>query len=317
MLVTGANGFVGRPLCAVLKQKGYAVRAAIRNAARNSIADCENVTVSTFDAETDWMQALHGVDTVIHLAARVHVMRDDAINPLDEFRRVNLGGTEHLARSAATKGVKRLVYVSSIKVNGEATNGRAKFAESDPAAPQDPYGVSKCEAELALQRIAAKTALEIVIVRPPLVYGAGVKGNFAQMLKVLARGIPLPLATVHNLRSLVYVGNLVDALVVCATHPAAAGQIYLVSDGEDVSTPDLLRQLGAAMGCTARLFPCPPFLLKFSAGLIGMTNQVERLLGSLQVDSGKIRRELNWTPPYTLQQGLQEAAEWYRNEHLR
>jgi nucleoside-diphosphate-sugar epimerase len=269
--------------------------------------------VGEINSTTDWDSALRGVDVVIHLAARVHVMHDDAANPLDEFRKVNVAGTEQLARSAAASGVKRLVYVSSIKVNGEATDGDTRFAEIDTSCPQDPYGVSKWEAEQALHRVAAETGLEIVIVRPPLVYGPGVKGNFAQMLKVLAKRIPLPLASVRNLRSLVYVENLADALIVCATHPDAAGQTYLVSDGEDISTPGLLRQLGYAMGHPARLFACPPVLLKLAGRLSGKAEQVERLLGSLRVDSGKIRRELSWTPPYSLQQGLQKTATWYRN----
>lgn len=307
-LITGANGFVGRALCAELHERGFAVRAAVRSA-NVEFDDLEREIVGAIDAETDWTNALHGVDVVIHLAARVHVMLDDASDPLEAFRRVNVAGTEHLARSAAASGVRRLVYVSSIKVNGEASSEGEKFSESDMPAPQDPYGVSKCEAEQALYRVAAETGLEVVIIRPPLVYGAGVKGNFAQMLKVLHKGIPLPLASVNNRRSLVYVGNLVGALILCATHPAAAGQTYLVSDGEDISTPDLLRQLGAAMGHPARLFSCLPVLLKLAGGLTDKADQVERLLGSLQVDSSKIRRELGWQPPFSLQQGLQATAE--------
>lgn len=309
MLVTGASGFVGRKLCAELARRGLPVRAALRDSANLDIAGCEAVKISSIDFKTDWSDALTGVDVVIHLAARVHVMLDDVSDPLEEFRRVNVAGTEHLARQAVRAGVRRFVYVSSIKVNGEATSGGKGFSEADPLGPQDPYGISKCEAEQALHGIAAETGLEVVIVRPPLVYGAGVKGNFAQMLKVLALGIPLPLAAVKNLRSLIYVGNLVDALILCATHTAAAGQTYLVSDGEDISTPDLLRQLGAAMGHPARLFSCPPVLLKLAGGLTDKADQVERLLGSLQVDSSKIRRELGWTPPYTLSQGLQATAE--------
>ncbi len=203
--------------------------------------------------------------------------------------------------------------MSSIKVNGEATSGDVKFTEADTPTPHDPYGVSKSEAEQVLRRVADETGLEVVIVRPPLVYGPGVKGNFAQMLKALAKGIPLPLASVRNLRSLIYVENLVDVLTLCAVHPAAAGKIYLVSDGEDVSTFDLLRKLGAAMGHPARLFPCSPTLLKLAARLIGKTDQAERLLGSLRVDSGIIRRELNWCPPYTLQDGLNKTGASVRN----
>lgn len=315
ILVTGASGFVGQRLCAETIERGWQVRAVLRtpDSSHNGV---ESVSVGEIDSETNWTEALREVEVVVHLAARVHVMRDDANDPLEEYRRVNVAGTEHLARSAAVSGVKRLVYVSSIKVNGEATNGGTKFTETDAHSPQDPYGISKWEAEQALYRVAAETGLEVVIVRPPLVYGPGVKGNFAQMLKVLAKGIPLPLASVRNLRSLVYVENLVDALIVCATHPAAAGQTYLVSDGEDVSTPDLLRQLGAAMGHPARLFPCPSALLKLAGRLTGKAEQVERLLGSLRVDSGKIRRELNWRPPYTLWEGLQNTGASVRHINI-
>lgn len=316
VLVTGANGFVGRQLCVELAKRNYPVRAVLRNSGTLGITGCEEIRIANIDSVTDWTKALHGISTVIHLAARVHVMRDDASDPLAEFRRVNVIGTEHLARSAAASGVKRLIYVSSIKVNGEATHAAESFNETSMPLPQDPYGVSKWEAEQAVYRVAKETGLEIVIVRPPLIYGAEVKGNFVQMLGVLSKGVPLPLASVRNLRSIVYVGNLVDALIVCATHPDAAGQTYLVSDGEDISTPDLLRRLGSAMGCPARLLPCPSILLKQAGRLVGKTDQVERLIGSLKLDSGKIRRDLNWTPPFTLQQGLQATAEWYRNTRL-
>lgn len=308
-LVTGANGFVGKVLCSELRANGLTVRAAVRT---GNFPGSDVVRVGAIDDQTDWTDALRDMAVVIHLAARVHVMTDKASNPLAEFRRVNVVGTENLARQAARAGIKRLVYVSSIKVNGEATDGARKFSELNVPNPQDPYGVSKCEAEAALHRVAEETGLEVVIVRPPLVYGAGVKGNFAQMLKVLAKGIPLPLASVQNSRSLVYVGNLVDALILCATHPKAAGQTYLVSDGEDVSTPDLLRQLGNAMDHPVRLIPCPPALLKLAGSLTGKADQVERLLGSLQIDNGEICRELNWTPPYTLDQGLRATADGFR-----
>lgn len=301
-LVTGANGFVGKYLCAELCRRGQSVRAAVRfEAAR--IDNVELAAVGSIGGGTDWAAALRDVDVVIHLAARVHIMRETAGDPLAEFLEVNLHGTENLARQAVRAGVKRLVYVSSIKVNGESTVGQP-FSEPDNPDPQGPYAVSKWQAEQALQRIAQETGLEVVIVRPPLVYGPGVKGNFAQMLKVLAKGIPLPLALVRNLRSLIYVENLVDALITCATHPATAGKTYLVSDGEDISTPELLRRLGRTMGHPARLFPLPPGLLKLGSMLFGKAEQVERLLGSLRVDSGKMRRELGWQPPYTLEQGL-------------
>lgn len=311
MLVTGGNGFVGRALCAELRNRGYLVRAALRSGASFDVSGCEIAKIQDIATNTAWADALHGVETVIHLAARVHVMRDDAVNPLEEFRKTNVSGTEHLARAAAANGVKRLVYVSSIKVNGESTRGNERFTESDTPSPQDPYGISKWEAEQALHRVAEETRLEIVVVRPPLVYGPNVKGNFAQMLKVLTKGIPLPLASVNNLRSLIHVENLVDALILCATHSAAAGQTYLVSDGEDISTPDLLCQLGAAIGQPARLLPCPPVLLKLAGRLVGRSEQIDRLLGSLRIDNNKIRRELNWTPPNSLHQGLCATVEQF------
>jgi nucleoside-diphosphate-sugar epimerase len=312
ILVTGASGFVGQALCRELISREQPVRAIVRDSGSIAIKGCETVKVSSVDENSIWDTALQGTLTVIHLAARVHVMHENASDPLEEFRKVNVAGTEHLARSAAANGVKRFVYVSSIKVNGEGTGGGRKFTETDLPAPQDPYGISKWEAEQALHRVAQETGLEIVIVRPPLVYGDGVKGNFAQMLKVLAKGFPLPLASVHNLRSLIYLENLVDALITCATHPAAAGQTYLVSDGEDISTTDLLFQLGNGMGHPARLIPCPTALLNFAGQLFGKTPQIERLLGSCQVNSDKIRAQLKWTPPFTLQQGLQSTAQRYR-----
>jgi nucleoside-diphosphate-sugar epimerase len=303
-LITGASGFVGRALCAALVKNGYMIRAALRDAAEFSGAECENVRVPTIDPHTDWTEALHGMAVVIHLAARVHVMHDVALNPLEEFRKVNVAGTEQLARSAAASGVRRFVYVSSIKVNGDTTREGRKFVASDLPNPQDYYGISKAEAEQVLHRVSNETGMEIVIIRPPLVYGTGVKGNFAQMMQVLAKDVPLPLASVQNLRSLVYVENLVDALILCATHPAAAGKTYLVSDGEDISTPDLLRMLGNAMGHPARLFSCPPALLKFVGCLMGKSAQIERLLDSLQIDTNKICSELGWRPPFTVQEGL-------------
>ena len=310
-LITGANGFVGKRLCTELLRQGQSVREAVRQSSQLR-DDIEAVTVGNIDGNTDWLNALRGVDVVIHLAARVHVMKDAVADPLAEFRKVNLHGTANLARQAARAGVKRLVYVSSIKVNGEATQADKKFTEADVPAPQDPYGVSKWEAEQALHRVADETGLQVVMVRPPLVYGPGVKGNFAQMLNIVAKRIPLPFSSIHNQRDLVYVGNLVDALINCALHPAAAGQTYLVCDGEAVSTPNLLRQLAAGMGVSCHLFPCSPALLQLAGKLAGKSQQLERLLGSLRVDGDKMRTDLNWTPPYPLRQGLQATADWYR-----
>lgn len=321
VLITGASGFVGRQLCAEAMQRGLHVIGASRGAG-NMPSCVRSVAVGEINGETNWEPALVGVDVVVHLAARVHVMKDVAVDPLAEFLKVNQQGTERLARQAARAGVKRLVYVSSIKVHGENSrnnccghDGGGRFVESDTPHPLDPYGMSKWQAEQSLHRIAGETGLEIVIIRPPLVYGPEVKGNIAHMLGVLSKRIPLPFASVNNRRSLLYVGNLADAIITCMSHPDAAGQTYLLSDGEDVSTPELLRELAAGMGVPVYLFPCPPKLLWLAGKLTGRTQQLERLLGSLQVDSDKIRNDLNWVPPYSLRHGLRATAEWYRTKH--
>jgi nucleoside-diphosphate-sugar epimerase len=274
--------------------------------------DILQVNVGEINGKTDWSSALEGIDCVIHLAARVHVMNETSVDPLDEFRKANVMGTEHLASSAAAQGVKRLVYVSSIKVNGEETTDGNSYTEHDTPAPLDPYGISKWEAELALHRVAKETGLEVVIVRPPLVYGAGVKGNFERMLRLLSKGLPLPLASVKNLRSMIFIENLADALKVCATHPSASGKTYLLSDGEDISTSNLMRELAQGLGKPALLLPFPGVLLILAGKLFGKSAEITRLLGSLQIDSGKIRRELNWQPPYTLHQGLNATTDWFK-----
>jgi nucleoside-diphosphate-sugar epimerase len=307
ILITGINGFVGTALSLEAAARGFYVRGATRTVF-DPPKGMENTVVGDIDADTEWHSAVLNCDVVIHLAARVHIMSDSADDSLSEFRLVNSIGTESLARCAATCGVKRLVYVSSIKVNGEETNGDVAFCEQDEPNPQEAYGMSKWEAEQALHRVAAETGMEVVIVRPPLVYGSGVKGNFAQMSRVVAMGVPLPFAGVVNKRELIYVGNLVDALIACATHTSAAGNTYLVGDGESVSTPDLLRGLAKAMGVSSRVFNWPIGWLKLIGVVLGKADQVERLVGSLQVDSSKIRHELGWKPPYSLQDGLNRTV---------
>ena len=309
-LVTGANGFVGRMLCAELLRRGWKVRAAVRSAG-NDVQGAETAVVGNVDGDTDWTAALQDVDVVFHLAARVHVMKDTASDPLAEFNRVNRDGTENLARAAARAGVQRLVYASSVKVNGEGTTGKHAYSESDKPEPQDAYGISKWQAEQALHKVAGETGLEIVIVRPPLVYGPGVKGNFISLLKAVQKGVPLPLAGADNARSLVYVGNLVDSLVRCATHPAAAGQTYLVRDGEDVSTAVLVEKIAVALGRKSRSFPVSPALMRLAGKVLGRAEQIDRLFGSLRVDDSKLCGELGWTPPYTLDQGLHDTVAWY------
>lgn len=311
VLITGAGGFVGQALWKEMLHQGWQIRGALHRA-DHWVAGSESLIVGNIDGETDWAETLCDIDVVVHLAARVHVMKDSVADPLAEFLKVNLQGTANLAQQAAQAGVKRLVYVSSVKVNGERTADLLSFTESDPADPQDPYGVSKWQAEQALQRIAEKTGLEIVIVRAPLVYGSEVKGNFIKLLAAIDSGVPLPLAGANNLRSLVYVGNLVDALIACATQPAAAGQTYLISDGEDISMASLVEKIAAALGRHNRSFYFPPALLRAGATLLGRAEQVDRLFGSLRISDKKIRSDLAWSPPYTLEQGLYETAEWYR-----
>jgi UDP-glucose 4-epimerase len=241
-------------------------------------------------------------------------MSDATADPLAEFRRVNVQGTLNLARQAATVGARRFVFVSSIKVNGETTQRGRPFTADDAPAPRDPYGVSKMEAEQGLREIALQTGMEVVIIRPPLVYGPKVKANFAVMMRWLRRGVPLPLGALHNQRSLVALDNLVDLIATCLTHPGGANQTFLVSDGEDVSTTELLRRMAKAMGRPARLIPVPAGWLKLAAALVGKQDVVQRLCGSLQVDIGKTRRLLDWTPPQLLDEGLRQAANGYVHE---
>jgi nucleoside-diphosphate-sugar epimerase len=317
VLVTGATGFVGRALCLRLLAKGCAVRGTLlASEDPASLPDgVEPVTVQPLGAATPWSHALAGIDTVVHLAARVHIMADPAADPLAEFRGVNVEGSSRLAREAAAAGVRRLVFISSIKVNGEES--AVPYGADSPVHPCDPYGVSKWEAECALRRIEAETGLEVVVVRPTLVYGPGVKANFLSLLRVVGRGIPLPLGSIANRRSLIYLGNLVDALAACGSHPAAAGRTYPVSDGEDVSTPELIRRAARALGRPVRLVPFPVGLLVLAGRLTGRSGAVRRLSESLSVDSSCIRQELGWRPPFTMAQGLAETAAWLAKEGNR
>jgi nucleoside-diphosphate-sugar epimerase len=262
-------------------------------------------------SEDETRHKLQGVDVIVHLAGRVYAMADPAVDPLREFRKVNVAWTERLARAAWAEGVRRFVYLSSVKVNGESSS--VPFAEQDTPNPQDPYGISKWEAERALANVSSETGLETVIVRSPLVYGPGVGGTFLQLLNVLRRKIPLPLARVENRRSLIYNANLVNALVLCAWDARAAGRTYLVSDGEDLSTPDLIRRLALALGSPSHLWPMPLSVLRWLGQVVGREAIIDRLLGSLQVDSSTIRRELNWQPAYSVDQGLAETVSWFNS----
>ena len=308
VLLTGAIGFVGRHTVPLLAAHGHLVRAALRGAKEGP---WEPAVVGDIGPDTDWTTALAGVDAVIHMAARVHVMRDKADDPLAEFRRVNTAGTIRLAEQAAAAGVKRFVFLSSIKAMVDESRP-TPLDEATVPNPHSPYGVSKLEAERALAAISARTGMEVAVIRPPLVYGPGAAGNMRALVRLVATGLPLPLGGIHNRRSLIYVGNLADAVVTVLEHPDAAGQTLLVQDGEPLSTADLVRAIAAALGRPARLIPVPRSLMALGAALTGMRAVFDRLAGTLTVDDGPIRERLGWRPPHDLASGLRATAEWFK-----
>lgn len=313
ILVTGANGFVGTQLCKDLRASGHRVRAVVREL-KNGLSATDYFVVGEMNASTDWSAALKEVTAVVHLAARVHVMNEDSDNALAAYRRTNTDATLRLAQEAADAGVKRFIYLSSIKVNGEGTTTKS-FSEADLANPQDPYAVSKYEAEQGLREIAQATTLEVVIIRPPLVYGAEVRGNFLRLLKLVKMGLPLPFAGIANRRSMVYLKNLSDAIKVCITHTNAAGKMFLVSDGQSISVADLIGQMAQALNRRARLFKVPSVLLRTLGKLTGKSDEVSRLIDSLQVDTTLIKKELQWSPPYSAAQGLAETVAWFKQHN--
>jgi len=298
ILVTGATGFVGQALCAELSRRQMDYRPASRSPRPGFAA------IGAINGQTDWSEALADVDVVMHLAARVHVMNESAADPLAAFRAVNVDATINLARQAAGASVKRFIFLSSIKVNGEGTSAGKAFRASDVPRPEDAYGRSKLEAEEALLAISAETGMEVVIIRPPLVYGPGVKANFASLMTWATRPFPWPFGAIRNRRSLVYVGNLVDFILLSARHPAAANRVFLVSDGEDLSIGQLISKLSLAAGRKAWMLPVPPALLEGLAAILGRRAATQRLLGSLQVDIGETRALTGWSPPYSVEEGL-------------
>ena len=303
-LVTGGNGFVGSALVEELALRGNAVRSALRSTPDTTLETVDYAIAPKLERDADWSAALDGVSTVIHTAARVHIMRERSNDALSDYRSVNVEGTLSLARQAAKIGVKRFVFLSSIKVNSEETKPGKPYTEYDTPAPKDAYGQSKLEAELGLHDIANQTGMEIVILRPTMIYGLGVKGNFARLIKLIALGIPLPLKSVDNRRSMISLKNCVDLIICAAKHDKAAGQTFLMSDGEDLSTPNLIKLLGWAMHKPVRLFAFPPSIMSFSAAVISQRDIAQRLIGNLQVDISRARQDLNWTPVQSVKEGL-------------
>jgi nucleoside-diphosphate-sugar epimerase len=305
VLVTGANGFIGRALCSCLLSAGYQVVAVVRRP--HGMAHEYVIGEDTSKLEL----VLQGCDALVHLAGRAHVMHEETADPLQAFRTANVDASVRWAMLASKAGVRRFVFMSSIKVNGEFTSPNRPFAADDAPAPEDTYGLSKWEAEQALQAIAQTSGMELVVIRPPLVYGPGVKGNFAKLIQWVKAGVPLPFACVHNKRSMVGLDNLVRFIALCTNFeasPKAAGQVFLVSDGDDVSTAELLRRVASAYACQARLLPAPVWLLSCVAAFLRRSNEVERLLGSLTVDDSKARELLGWKPSVTMDEQLRKMA---------
>jgi len=319
ILITGANGFVGKALCyEILRSSTHKIFAATRSThGQTGLPEfIEPVFITSLQDLSQRSDIISQVDCIIHLAARVHQMKDNAAHPLSAFRLINTEATYQLARAASEQGVKRFIYLSSIKVNGEQTIQDHPFTPEDPPAPQDPYGISKAEAEIQLKRIASETGLEVVIIRPPLVYGSGVKGNFLSMMRWLDKGLPLPLGAIYNRRSLVSLPNLVNLITTCFDHPAAANQTFLVSDNADISTTELLRCMARSLGKNPRLIPVPTYFLKLITSLLGKHSLAVRLCGSLQVDIRKTQTLLNWNPPISLDEGIKlTAQDFLVNKH--
>jgi nucleoside-diphosphate-sugar epimerase len=319
VLITGATGFVGRRLTEYLLSQypdihlRLAVRKPIGNDPINLVSrpQVHYEVVGDINPQTDWSDALNGVDVVIHLAARVHVMQDHASDPLQEYRQANTASSIHLAQAAAKAGVKRFIYLSSIKVNGEATNSGRPFSEDSLPAPMDPYGVSKWEAELGIEKICLQTGMEFVVIRPPLIYGPGVSANFKKLMQLVAKGLPLPLGAIHNQRSMLALDNLISFIDVAISHPEAANQRFLLSDGQDLSTTQLLKLLAKGLQRDVWLLPIPSALLNIAAKVVGQSAASERLLGSLQIDSSKARQLLQWNPPLSVEEGIALTAEHY------
>lgn len=298
ILLTGASGFIGQYLLKQLRGEN------VRTLGRTAVEGSPSHFVIDMAKMPNYENCLKGIEVIVHTAARAHIMKDEVADPLSEYRHVNVDSTLNLARQAAAAGVKRFIFISSIKVNGEQTPLNQPFTADDTPSPEDAYGISKYEAEKGLQKLAAETGLEVVIIRPPLVYGPRVKGNFASMIKLVVKGLPLPLGAIRNQRSLVAIDNLVDLIIVCIDHPAAVNEVFLAGDGQDLSTTELLRSVARALDKPSRLFPVPVFFLMLGATVIGKKAVAQRVLGSLQVDISKASHLLGWEPTISVEQGL-------------
>ncbi|AZE77575.1 UDP-glucose 4-epimerase family protein [Pseudomonas synxantha] len=314
ILLTGGTGFVGRPLLKALVSSRYQIINVVRKSTATTLPDVQDYVISSLSGENNWGALLQGVEVVIHSAGRAHVMNETHNNPLQAFRDVNVDATLNLARQASKAGVKRFVFISSVKVNGEETKASCPFTSSDTPAPLDDYGVSKLEAEQALMALAAQTLMEVVIIRPVLVYGPGVKANFQKMLSFVSKGIPLPFRTINNRRSLIFIDNLIDFICLCIHHPAATNRVFLVSDGDDLSIGEILEKLSVAMNKKSRLFAFPQPALELLASLIGKREFFQRLCGSLQVDITDAKERLGWKPPVSVDNALAITARYYQEE---
>lgn len=314
VLVTGANGFVGTHLSRMLLEHGCSVRGAVRSLKGLERLDSsvEGHVVGAIDAKTNWGKVLEGVDVVVHLAARVHVLHDMASDPLEAYREVNVCGTQRLLEASVEAGVRRFVFMSSVKAVGESTPNGHVYTESDACNPEDDYGRSKAEAEQIVLEFATNGEIEGVILRPPMVYGPGVKANFLRLMQVVKAGVPLPLKNVNNKRSMVYVNNLADAVRVCIEHPDASGQVFFVADDESLATSELVRELAQAMNKPARLIPFPVPIMRGMARLIGKTGEIDRLTSSLVVGTKKIRTQLGWSPPWSVSEGIRDTVTWFQ-----